>query len=78
MLSCKEFVQLSDKIIDAEKLSFAQIISNKLHLFFCHHCRNYLQQAKTVVLVANQLEHEPVPEPLIESCVTKMKTFSQK
>lgn len=76
MLSCKEFVEQSAKIVDNEELSFTQKLNNKIHLFFCHHCRTYLKQAKTTVAVANKLENEPPTEPQIKQSVTGMKNFA--
>lgn len=76
MLSCKEFVEQSAKVVDNEELTLGQKLNNKLHLFFCHHCRTYLKQAKTTVAVANQLKNEPPPSPQIEQSVADMKCFS--
>ncbi len=76
MLSCKEFVEQSAKIVDNEQLSIGQKLNNKLHLFICHHCRTYLKQAKTTVAVANKLENEPPTSPQIEQSIAEMKGFS--
>lgn len=77
MLSCKDFVQQSAELLNKEELSFMQNILNKIHLLFCHHCRNYLKQVETTVLVANKLKYEHANEQQIESSVTKMRTFSE-
>jgi len=76
MLSCKEFVEQSAKIVDNEELTIGQKLNNKLHLFFCHHCRTYLKQAKMTVAVANKLENEPATAPQIEQSIAEMKGFS--
>lgn len=77
MLSCKEFVEQSAKIVDSEELTLGQKLNNKLHLFFCHHCRTYLKQAKTTVAVANKLKNEPPTVPQIEQSITEMKCFCE-
>jgi uncharacterized protein YlaI len=76
MLNCKDFVQQSGNLIDNEQLTIGQKINNKLHLFLCHHCRNYVNQAITVASLSNNLELEPAAEQLIEESVSKMKQSS--
>ena len=76
MLSCKEFVERSARILENEEISLHDSMSNKLHLFFCHHCRSYLTQAKITVAVAKKLDNEPAPEPVVDKTVTEMKKFS--
>ena len=76
MLNCKDFVQQSGNLIDNEQLTIGQKINNKLHLFLCHHCRNYLNQASTVASMSSNLELEPASEQLIEKSVSKMKQSS--
>ncbi|MCP3673235.1 MAG: anti-sigma factor [Gammaproteobacteria bacterium] len=76
MLSCKEFVEQLAKIIDNEELTLGQKLNNKLHLFFCHHCKTYLKQAKITVAVAKKLDCEPPTSTQIEQSIAEMKGFS--
>ena len=76
MLSCKEFVNQSSKIVDNEELSLSEKISFKVHVFLCHHCKRYLKQAKTTVAVANKLVTEHAPDFITEKGVADMKEYS--
>jgi len=77
MLSCKEFVQQTADMIENQPLSLGQKVSNRFHMFICHHCRNYFKQAKTTATVAKSLELEPAPDQIVEQTITKMKRFSE-
>ena len=76
MLSCKDFVLQSAKILDNEELSFSQRLSNKFHIIICHHCRRYLKQAQITISVANKLVSEQVSDQTAEVAVSNMKTFT--
>lgn len=76
MLSCKEFVLQASKIIENEELALGHRINNQFHLFFCHHCRNYLKQAKITASVAKNLQLEPASKEVIEETVSEMNSFS--
>ncbi len=72
MLSCKDFVRESSKILDNEKLSLIQKFSFYMHMVICHHCRKYLIQMKATVSVAKNLQNEAVSDEILEQSVSRL------
>ena len=77
MLSCKQFVERSSKIIENEALSLGQRVNNKLHMFFCMHCSNYIKQAQLVTETSKELQLDDAPDAVIKNSVSEMKNFSE-
>ena len=77
MLSCKQFVEQTSQIIDNEALSIGQKINNKIHMFICIHCRNYLKQAQLASATAKNLELEGAPDNIVDDSVSEMVDFSE-
>ena len=56
--NCKEATHLQSEALD-RKLSFAERIGLRIHLFLCKWCRRYAKQVKFLHLAAHQCgEHE--------------------
>ena len=77
MLSCKDFVQKSAKIMDKDEMSSMEKISFSMHRLMCHHCRKYLKQMAVTDAVAKKLDNEPAPEEFLEQSVSSLKAFSE-
>jgi len=78
MLSCKDFVLKSAKIMDNDEMSSMEKFSFSMHRLICHHCRKYLRQMKTTESVAKNLNNEPAPKELLEESVSNLKAFSKE
>ncbi len=78
MLSCKDYVNETSKILDNEKLPVLKKLNILVHQMICHHCRKYLNQMKTTVEVANKLNHKTVSEKTKEVAVKNLKAYSDK
>ena len=77
MLSCKQLVEKSDKILAEEPATLGEKMGVWLHLMMCRHCRNYLKQKQTMVAVAKNLTLEKPENELVKNNVAEMRTFSE-
>ncbi|HFE36913.1 MAG TPA: zf-HC2 domain-containing protein [Gammaproteobacteria bacterium] len=60
MLRCKDIGKLSSDYID-NNLSPIMRLKIKIHLFMCHHCRDFIRQFSLTVEALNDLK-APLPE----------------
>ena len=59
MLKCKEITDLASDYID-KNLDWKNRFSMKMHLFLCKHCSRFMQNFKTTIQVASNIEQQPL------------------
>ena len=73
MLSCKEFVKQSYKVLDKEtKLTFMQRMNFGMHQFLCIHCRRFFNQYR---LLDDSCKHFPKAQTPQQHISTVMAEF---
>jgi len=68
MKTCKDIARYASDYIENE-MSFGQRFSIKLHLLFCHHCQNFMNQFK---LLSSSFKMVAKPESISREQVDKL------
>lgn len=72
MLNCQQIPELTSALLD-DQLSGYQRWQVKLHLFLCHHCRDYWRALKSTVTALGSYR-ERASEQQIEHIVALIKS----
>lgn len=76
MLSCKELSQLASEHIDG-KLSFYMKIKFNMHIFMCHHCRNFVNQLRIFINIMHHLKPDSPKDIIIDKQVKDLINISK-
>ncbi len=61
MLSCKQITELVSDYLEG-RLGFADRMRFQMHVGMCKHCRAYLRQMKTTIVLIGKLPDQPMPD----------------
>lgn len=76
MLTCQQMTELVTAYLEGA-MAWPERLRFQFHLGTCRHCRRYLRQMRTTIVLLGRVPADPMPDDVMQSLLVRFRGWRQ-